>query len=214
MYKIFINNRPLILTVTEGVGVFENDGKKYQVFPHLGKRKHIAAFIDKFEKNLNIHQLVLHHHNLEALWEDFCSFYKIIEAAGGLVANEDAFKDNLLVMFRRGSWDLPKGKIDEGETPEIAAVREVEEETGVKNVKLGKKLGDTYHTYEQKGKRILKKTYWYAMTTPHNELTPQTEEDIERLEWVNLNTFLATQPIIYNNILEVFEMAKLGERNI
>lgn len=208
MYKIFINNRPFILSATEGVAQFENDGKKYQIFPHLGKRKHIAAFIDKFEKNLHIHQIVLHHHDLAALWEDFCSFYKIIEAAGGLVTNEANFNSNILVMFRRGSWDLPKGKIDEGETPEIAAVREVMEETGVQNICLGKKLGDTYHTYEQKGKRILKKTYWYAMTTAHNALTPQTEEDIERLEWVNLPTFLATKPIIYNNILEVFEMTK------
>jgi 8-oxo-dGTP pyrophosphatase MutT (NUDIX family) len=208
MYKIFIHNRPFILTATEGVAQFEDDGKKYQVFPHLGKRKHIAAFIDKFEKNLHIHQIVLHHHDLTALWEDFCSFYNIIEAAGGLVTNEDLFKGKVLTMFRRGSWDLPKGKIDQGETPEIAAVREVEEETGVKNIQLGKKLGDTYHTYAQKGKRILKKTYWYAMTTPHNELTPQIEEDIERLEWVHLPLFLPTKPIIYNNILEVFEMAK------
>ncbi len=208
MYKIFIHNRPLILTATEGVSQFEHDGKKNQIFPHLGKRKHIASFIDKFEKNLNIHQLVLHHEHLAELWEDFCSYYKIIEAAGGVVTNEGAHRGEVLVMFRRGSWDLPKGKIDEGETPEIAALREVEEETGVKGVSLGKKLGDTYHTYEQKGKRILKKTHWYEMTTPHNELTPQIEEDITDLAWVNLATFLATKPTIYANILEVFGMTK------
>lgn len=206
MYKVFINNRPLILTATEGVSFFENDGKKYQIFPHLGKRKYIASFIDKFEKNLSIQQLVLHHSNLAELWEDFCSYYKIIEAAGGLVENQAAHANKILVMFRRGSWDLPKGKIDEGETPEIAAVREVEEETGIKNIELGEKLGETYHTYQQKGKRILKKTYWYAMKTLNNEFTPQIEEDIERLEWVNLGLFLAEEPIIYNNILEVFKM--------
>ena len=110
-----------------------------------------------------------------------------------------------MVIFRRDFWDLPKGKIDKGETPEQAAVREVQEETGLVQVDLGNHIIDTFHTYTHKDKRILKKTYWYAMKTAETKLTPQSSEDIEQAEWVKLAEFLAKSPTIYGSILNVLK---------
>ncbi|MCK5700459.1 MAG: NUDIX domain-containing protein, partial [Cyclobacteriaceae bacterium] len=96
--------------------------------------------------------------NYNAVINDIKKDYTIIKAAGGLVLNEG----EVLMIWRLKKWDLPKGKLDKGEKPKKAAVREVEEECNVK-VKLGKKICHTWHTYKQNGRRILKKTYWYRM---------------------------------------------------
>lgn len=107
----------------------------------------------------------------------------IIEAAGGMVYNE---KGELLMMFRRGQWDLPKGKIDDGESMEQCAIREVEEETGLSKLKLVMALQTTYHTYSLHGNTVLKPSHWFKMESKANEtLVPQTEEDISDLRWVD-----------------------------
>lgn len=200
IYKIFINETPLFLTNTEGVlDVWKNDDKSL-VTSYLGKKKLLHPIIDLLEKSKKYNQIVLHTDNLDQLWNDFQSIYKIIEAAGGVVKNT---KNDVLIIFRRDNWDLPKGKIDRGESPEQAAVREIQEETGLKKVELGDFLCHTYHTYEMKGKRILKKTWWYTMSTPEMTLTPQTSEDIEQAVWVELASFLDTKPTIYGSILDV-----------
>ncbi len=207
MYKIYIFNRPLIIASTEEIlaqhqsNELFDDGKRYLIFKHLGKQKNLLQLIDKFEKNLEIEQLIIHDTDGEKLWKTFCDLYKIIEAAGGVVRNGD----KTLVMFRYKTWDLPKGKIDPGETPEQAAVREIAEETGIKTVELGSLITETYHTYELKGKRILKKTYWFHMNTTQNELTPQAEESIEEIRWVDMKHFLKTEKNLFPNLLEVFK---------
>lgn len=126
---------------------------------------------------------------------------KKIIAAGGLVTNDQG---DLLMIYRRGKWDLPKGKQDDGESIAACAVREVEEETGLKQVILGDSLGITLHTYEQDGVEIEKETHWFKMLAPGvQQLVPQTEEDIEKIEWVNkaaLKTYLQNT---YANIAEI-----------
>ena len=87
---------------------------------------------------------------MEKLFQDFTAHYKILEAAGGMVLNANR---ELLVIYRRGSWDLPKGKIDPGETKEEAAVREIQEETGLQEVELGNLICSTYHTYKNKKRK-------------------------------------------------------------
>ena len=202
MYKIYINETPLILTNTEGVlPEWKNDPTSF-VVKYMGKVKFLHNYIDMLEKNPKYKRIILHDANLEKLWADFQSIYKIIEAAGGAVFNSE---NQLLVIFRRDFWDLPKGKIDKGETPEHAAVREVQEETGLGVVFLENHIVNTYHTYPHKNKRILKKTYWYAMKTAETKLTPQYSEDIERAEWVKLAEFLANSPTIYGSILDVMQ---------
>lgn len=111
---------------------------------------------------------------------------------------------NGLFIFKRGYWDLPKGKIDEGETQEVAAIREVEEETGVSNVKLIKRLCKTRHTYKTpSGKRAIKLTYWFLMSTQHQDLIPQVEEDIEKVEWIQPKSLLLGEYPFYHNLKKV-----------
>lgn len=202
MYKVFINETPLILINTEGVLPEWQSNPNVLVTKYLGKKKFLHNYIDLLEKNSKYQKVVIFYDDLPKMWHDFMSLYRIIEAAGGVVFNEN---QDVLVIYRLKFWDLPKGKIDKGETPEIAAVREIQEETGLNQVDLGKHLINTYHTYTHKDKRILKKTYWYKMGTSETKLTPQYSEDIEKAEWVNLKDFLASQPKIYQNILDVLE---------
>ena len=175
-------------------------GNKILVTPYAGKQKFLFSFIDALEKSPHYEGITLLSPNVDKMWADFQRIYKIIEAAGGVVYNE---KGEILLIFRLKTWDLPKGKIDEGETPEIAAVREIQEETGLNVVELGDFICHTYHTYAHKGKRVLKKTHWYKMTTAEEKLTPQYSEDIEQAEWRDLSIFLQSKPTIYPSILDV-----------
>jgi 8-oxo-dGTP pyrophosphatase MutT (NUDIX family) len=116
-------------------------------------------------------------------FESFSKEFETLVAAGGLVVNSE---NEILLMHRLGHWDLPKGKMEKGETEQVSAVREVQEETGIKEVRLREKLVDTYHTYELNGKKILKRTAWFLMTVPGKpELTPQTEEGITEVLWLS-----------------------------
>jgi 8-oxo-dGTP pyrophosphatase MutT (NUDIX family) len=202
-YKIYHNGTPVFLTTPEGAQALglQTDKVTY-VALYIGKKKALRNYLDLLDKNKNIRAVVLYHPDLEMLWADFQDLYKVLEAAGGYVQNA---QHELLVFYRRGSWDMPKGKIDPGESPEQAAIREVQEETGLVNVSLGDFLAHTYHTYEEKGKRILKKTWWYRMQTADTVLVPQTEEDIEEIHWVEPKAWLASGVVVYPNIREVIE---------
>jgi 8-oxo-dGTP pyrophosphatase MutT (NUDIX family) len=126
-----------------------------------------------------------------------------IVAAGGIVENEDG---KILLQYRRGKWDLPKGKLDNGETIEDCAVREVEEETGLRNIILGELVGITHHLYTEKQKEIDKETHWYAMKVKgQQKLVPQIEEDIMELRWVGENDLQEYLSDTYPNIIEIVE---------
>ncbi len=130
---------------------------------------------------------------------------KTIVAAGGLVLNEDG---NLLMIYRRGKWDLPKGKLDVGETIEACALREVAEETGLQEVELEKFIGKTYHSYFDKwvGEDVIKETWWYSMKASGKQiLVPQTEEDIEQIIWADDAVLRENLQNSYANIIEIVE---------
>ena len=116
--------------------------------------------------------LIIYSEDEKKLREDFFSFYKVMKAAGGLVFNDEC---KVLSIFRRGFWDLPKGKIEKEESCEDAALREVIEETGVENLKIVRYLTDTYHTYfdSRKNRRVLKHSFWYEMNSSDVNLKPQ-----------------------------------------
>ncbi|MCW3079188.1 NUDIX domain-containing protein [Segetibacter sp.] len=126
-----------------------------------------------------------------------------ITAGGGIVSNE---RSEVLFQLRRGKWDLPKGKLEDGEKIEDCAVREVEEETGLKNIQLGELVGVTTHYYQEKGKEIEKETHWFEMKVAGNqELVPQLEEDITELKWVaesDVSDFLNNS---FQNIEEILK---------
>jgi len=107
--------------------------------------------------------------------------YKVIKAAGGVVIKDGKW----LFMYRRKKWDLPKGKLDKGENSKVAAVREIEEETGVKAI-IRDRICTTWHTYSFNNNRILKRTKWYVLDNlDDSQMSPQAEEQIEKLSWLN-----------------------------
>ncbi len=125
--------------------------------------------------------------------------FNIIEAAGGVVEKGD----QILLIHRLGKWDFPKGKLEKKETPEVAAVREVEEECRVK-VLLGEKICATYHTYIMNEKYILKKTYWYRMDLIDDSMmAPQVEEHIDELHWMEIREVRAALYSSYRSIRHV-----------
>jgi 8-oxo-dGTP pyrophosphatase MutT (NUDIX family) len=135
----------------------------------------------------------------KAFWKKFT----IIKAAGGLVLNEEK---KMLMIFRRGKWDLPKGKIDDGETLEQCAVREVEEETGLTKIELLSPLLTTYHTYHEGSKFILKESYWYNMKVSGKQnLQPQTEEDILEIKWVTTKEAEKLFPECFPSVIDVIK---------
>lgn len=200
MYKIYINDTPLFLVDKQEKDDFSADERNL-VALYRSKKKSLLNYADMLENSTHYDSIVLYANDYQELIKDFWSHYKIVEAAGGVVYNQ---KNEALLIFRLDSWDLPKGKIDKGETRDEAAVREVQEETGIKTIELGDFLTTSYHTYKnRKGKRVLKPTYWYRMQTSDMELTPQAEENIEKAEWRQIADFLATKPVIYGGIRDI-----------
>lgn len=204
MLDIYINNTPLTLATTKEAKQFTHS-ETCMVARYVGKSKYLHHYIDLLEKSNKMERVVVFSNDFEKLKSHFESLFKIEEAAGGVVRNE---KEEILMMYRRGSWDMAKGHIEKGETREIAAIREVQEETGLQNVELGEYLTTTYHTFRnKKNKRILKVSYWFNMTTTDKQLIPQIEEDIEKLEWMSLKKAKLQIPI-YQNILVLLEMTE------
>jgi 8-oxo-dGTP pyrophosphatase MutT (NUDIX family) len=129
------------------------------------------------------HAGILWNENIEKLKKAFYKHFTSVQAAGGVVKNE---RGEILLIFRNGLWDLPKGKKDAKETAKECALREVMEETGLLKITVGKKISTTYHTYHEFGKNILKETEWFDMKAPvEQNLIPQHEEGIKKIEWVN-----------------------------
>lgn len=134
---------------------------------------------------------------------------KKLIAGGGLVLNE---KGELLMIYRRGKWDLPKGKLDEGETIEDCAVREVMEETGLTSVERGELLEISHHEYFDRHveEEVIKETHWFAMKAKgEQKLIPQTEEDITDIKWVTAEELEACLENSYANVVELIRKAEL-----
>lgn len=142
--------------------------------------------------------------NAKSALKKFSKSIKLIEAAGGLVRNE---RKECLVIFRNGVWDLPKGKIEEGEKIRRAAVREVEEECGIKVKKAGRKICKTYHVYQMRNQELaLKKTHWYRMKAEgQDKLKPQKEEGITKACWFTKEKLDVLTKNTYPSIMDVLE---------
>lgn len=142
--------------------------------------------------------------------ERFTSLFKVVKAAGGVV-----FKgDQMLLMFRRGVWDLPKGKLDDGESSRKGAAREVEEETGVRTF-IEDKICTTWHTYSMNGNRILKRTKWYRMRLlDESRMAPQEDEGIEKLAWLDRKQAQAVLTNSFSSIRYVMEQVYTAQTHL
>ena len=200
MYKIYINKTLITLKDT----LPQRPPKTGELIArYAGKVKHLHNFVDLAEKGGKYTRITLYHEDYEKLRKDFKGLFTIIEAGGGLVTNEF---NEILFIFRRGHWDLPKGKLEKYETKKDAALREVEEETGIRNLVLGKKICITNHVYKNKsGKRHIKKSYWYHMTAPKMGLIPQIEEDITEAKWMTMESFNSRERVVYSSIIKVLD---------
>ena len=142
--------------------------------------------------------------NIDHAKDIFFTHFIKIEAAGGIVQNE---KKEILFIFRRGKWDLPKGKIENDETPEICAAREIEEETGVKNLILKHKIGETYHIYKENETMILKTSHWfYFISNEQQDTAAQTEEDISEVKWIHTRSIKEPMANTYQNIRDILSV--------
>ena len=193
MYKVFVNDCPIILT----------ENKK--VTTNLEKVDfESVSILGTITKILNNKRggIYLICSDLEEYWKVFKSKFKIQKAAGGKVLNG---KNEVLFIYRFNKWDLPKGKLEKGESISECAIREVEEECGISNLEIENKLQTTYHIFERNGKIIFKKTYWFLMNTNYNgKLTPQLEEGIEQVAFKNVNETNKALTNTYENIKLLF----------
>ena len=124
--------------------------------------------------------------------------YPEIIAAGGKVINN---KSEILFIYRNKKWDLPKGKAEKNEIISETALREVKEETGIKNLSIIKPLDKTYHIFKRDGKNYLKSTYWFEMKSDFNgKFKPQKKEGITRVEWIGIENLSSILAKSYANI--------------
>jgi len=174
MYKVFVNEKKLLLSKQS-----ENLEKT------LGYENvtSLEIALDLLE-NTSVKELNVYGENLDEIWAEFRKLFRIIEAAGGLVKNPEG---EILFIKRLGKWDLPKGKMEQGESREESAVREIEEETGLAQVELVRFINTTYHIYvERNGDKVLKCTHWFEMNFSGEDTSkPQIEEGITEVAWKN-----------------------------
>jgi 8-oxo-dGTP pyrophosphatase MutT (NUDIX family) len=197
MYKVFFNDRNVFLT-DDFAKTFE---AKYGLFYKYHNKEDLIEILEFFRQLKRIEHLFIFHHDIDELRTVFRSCFRIIEAAGGVVKNK---KGQMLIIYRHGKWDLPKGKLEAGETFEQAALRETEEECGIKNLKIGSRLLSTYHTYLIDEKPVLKKTLWFEILYNGNKMpVPQQKEDITEIRWIDLSEMELILKNTYGSVRDV-----------
>jgi len=206
MYSIFFNNgrlqlcrpdNPVCLLPSVTVESFENHSSWEEL-------------IVSFQCNTSLRHVVVPVQNPHDSFMQICKNFTIMPAAGGLVTNK---QDDLLMIYRYGKWDLPKGKQEQGEKLSDTALREVAEETGTIDLKLlGDQLTTTLHCYHYKGNNVLKMTAWFPMTANSGTtLLPQAEEGIEKAEWVSRKDLAERLDMSYLSIKILVEKQFLND---
>ena len=198
-YRIYINQKVILLT--------ESEPQKKEDFEKIDA--------DVFDLKIIYTWVAAHQsQHFYVLCSDSRAFLKsvlksvpVISAAGGLVKNE---KDEYLLIYRNDRWDIPKGKVEKTEKIKEAAVREVEEECGIKISSLEKKICKTYHAYINRGEVVIKKTHWFQMTcTGLCKLKPQKEEGITEARWFKKNYIGTIASNTFPSIMDVLVKQEL-----
>lgn len=199
--SIYFDKRKIVLT--ESIEAHFN--KQLGLFTRYDTPQELSKILDFFQTTTHVQDVFISGKDLQTMLDEVSCMFRVVEAAGGLVQNS---KSEFLFIFRYGKWDLPKGKLEQDEKIEDAAIREVSEETGITNIKLNDFISDAYHTYRIGNATILKKTHWFKMRYDGNEpLIPQQSEDILLAKWVPRDQLGEVLRNTYDTIREVLNRA-------
>lgn len=191
MYKVFVNDKPIILSDQISTDL------EYEFC--LFSEVRIEEVLHKL-RHTNVKGFYIYNADLEELWKVFQSFFEVVEAAGGLVMKEYAY----LLIFRNQFWDLPKGKMEKGESIAETALREVEEECGISKLTIEKPLTDTHHIFYENKTNKLKITHWFLMNTNDDKKPiPQKIEGITSAEFIKKKSIPELYAAMYMNISEL-----------
>ena len=195
MYKVFIKNKPLFF-IENGEDISMIDAKFVYSINNVEDKEIVLNKHASSEGYIYVQGS-----SFDRLWKLFFGKHKTVQAAGGVVINN---KNQVLFIFRNGFWDLPKGKVEDEEAIEVAAIREVEEECGISKPRLISKLLITHHTYDTYGENCIKPTHWYLMQYDGDEeLLAQEEEGITNVQWVNQEDIASKMLNTYGSIIDV-----------
>lgn len=203
MYKVFFNDRTVYFGDNFPKAFERNKGLFYK----YNNLQELNELIELFSAVDLINSLYIFHDDMLMVIEEFKACFRVIEAGGGVVFNS---RGEFLAIKRNGVWDLPKGKLEKGEDFSGAALREVEEETGLKGLRIKEPLMSTYHSYRLKGKKVLKKTRWFEMEYRGTDLPVlQSVEGITDYKWALAGQTNFIRQNTYGSILDVLYMRNL-----
>lgn len=204
MYEVFLNERKIVIAQPGNMPFI----KAVVKFENHSTTDEVKAWFMDFTKS-KINTVLLSHPYPEKFWKElFLPVFLSVPAAGGVVIRDE----KLLFIMRNEKWDLPKGKIDSGESAQEAALREVAEECGIKGHHIVGTLPSTFHIYQSPysdsfGKWILKETHWFEMIYTGNENgTPQTDENITEIRWFARNELYEVFANTYENLKQVISL--------
>lgn len=195
MYKVFFKDKVIFFDEPE-----TSTERDHVMFGSGADDAKICDVTEKFLQDGESGQLVFYG-DPEVLFGKFISLFQVIRASGGLVKNA---RNRYLFIYKRGRWDLPKGKTEREEEIRETALREVTEECGVGELQLRGYIRDTYHMYFKDNRLVIKRTSWYRMFHPGEEQpSPQRKEDIEKAVWAGQEDIGRILKNTYPSIVEV-----------
>ena len=199
MYKVFIDNSVIeFLDSSE-----ERPSKEYDLVLN-SLENDLSKLLDQFDFSASKFCLLVVYEDFELAFNQVFHAYEFMDAVGGIVKCDRRY----LFIERHGVWDIPKGKLDANEQPWEAAVREIEEECGIKGPVIDHLLGITFHTYSYMGRATIKKNWWYALNySGPMDLFPQEEESITQAIWIEKEEWEMIRDNTYDSIRDVLDMA-------
>jgi 8-oxo-dGTP pyrophosphatase MutT (NUDIX family) len=183
--KIYFNNKFILLQSAQSQS---SEDQSLKIFRENAP-ENIKKIINDFLSTPGGNSIQIITDEVEEQFKNLKKIFYYIEAAGGFIEKNNQY----LFIHRHGRWDLPKGKLEKAEVIEKAAVRECEEETGVKALSISHPLSSTFHLYAYKKGFALKQTYWFYMHTAYQgDLTPQLEEAIDEVKWFDKSRIVSS----------------------
>jgi 8-oxo-dGTP pyrophosphatase MutT (NUDIX family) len=202
MYKVHFENRFIIISP-------EPDRlQKYGLFHKFHDTNELYKLISGFQADKEISSINIYGPDIKFIWKIFRIYFTEVEAAGGLIKHSSG---KYLFIEKNGKWDLPKGHIEQGESPETCALREVHEECGITDHKIIKAIEPSYHTYMWEGISYLKKNHWFLMSYDGEIVySPQTEEGITRVVWLNPDEISEIKSTAWLSLTDLINLSILG----